>query len=69
MSITVLMILFYAGFYFVPIIPSQKIPKQSSYNFSEIDGICDRQLTVRIFFLIHLYHLKKKFVNYYYSIL
>lgn len=52
MSIIVLMVLCYAGFYFVPIIPAQKIPRQASYNFTEIDGICDRQLTVGTFWII-----------------
>ncbi|XP_031634543.1 major facilitator superfamily domain-containing protein 6 [Contarinia nasturtii] len=47
MSITVIMILCYAGFYLVPIVPAQKIPKQSSYNFSEIDGMCDIALTIK----------------------
>lgn len=46
MSIVLLMILCYAGFYFVPIIPSRKIAQQSLYNFTEISSDCDKHLTV-----------------------
>lgn len=46
MTLIILMILCYAGFLFVPIIPAQKIPRQSTFNFTSIDGACDKQLTV-----------------------
>lgn len=46
MSIVLLMILCYAGFYFVPIIPSRKIAQQSVYNFTDISSDCDKHLTV-----------------------
>lgn len=63
MSLITLMILCYAGFLFVPIIPAQKIPKRSAFNFTSIDGVCDKQLTVEY---KHLYKQNKneiKFVN------
>lgn len=46
MSIVLVMILCYAGFYFVPILPSQRIAHQPLYNFTEIYSECDKLLTV-----------------------
>lgn len=48
MSIVLLMILCFGGFFLIPTIPARNIPKQSSYNFSKSDGACgDTLLTVK----------------------
>lgn len=40
------MIICFAGFYLVPKLPVHRIPNQATYNFSGVNGLCHKHLTV-----------------------